>query len=322
MAISAYDKTIMSDSDLAKLQEYTNGWEMATNDNDRNAYNLAANKLRAKYNYSMGSDGATYSELPTTVSTNSGVNSSARQNVAQIDTSNYLAGAQAQATQQKTTARENYIKNLTNLASTYNQNRTDVLNTAADTAQQYKNTMSTAYQNAYTNNELAKQNAVANGLQSTGLANAMQTSALAAANQNIGNIASERNTALTQLANQLDSLSATYNTDRDAALQELYNNELKADADAYSNYFTNLLSADTTNASALNQYLLTVLGYDATAIENAKARAQEAANLATQLSSGIEEKKLEIAGNRELQELTGSQQLALIAERAKHGFTS
>lgn len=310
----------MSDSDLAKLQEYTSGWEKSTTDTDRNAYNLAANNLRAKYNYSMGNDGNTYSPLATQVSTNSGINSNPLQNVSQIDTSQYLKGAQAQAAQQKATARESYIKNLTNLASTYNQNRTDVLNTAADTAQNYKNTMSTAYQNAYTNNELAKQNAVANGLQSTGLGNAMQVASLAAANKDIGNIASERNTALTQLANQLDTLSANYNTSRDAALQELYNNEYKADADAYANYFSNILSADTSNASALNQYLLTVLGYDATAIENAKARAQEAANLATQLNAGITEKNMENDSAYKIQELTGAQQLAYLAKQAELGL--
>lgn len=320
--LGVYDKGLLSTEDQAKMLSYKNGYEMATTDADRTAYNTLANQLRAKYNYSLGDDGATYTPLAT-VTNNAGVISNPTQaGVAQIDTSAYLAGAQAQATKQKTTAREDYIKNLTNLASTYNQNRTDLLNSAADSKNEYTKTMSDAYQAAYTNNEIAKQNAVANGLQSTGLGNAMQVAALASANRDIGQIASDRNTALTSIANQLDTLSANYNTSRDALLQNLYNQELAADADAYTNYFNNLLSADTTNANAYNEYILNALGYDATAIENAKQRAQEAANLSAQYQYALSELGLTQQYEAEQKALDRASQKELMSLAASLGLTS
>ena len=58
-----YDQQILSADDYAALQGYRQDWYNATDDAGRQAAHQAAEDLRARYGYSMGADGGTFSLL-------------------------------------------------------------------------------------------------------------------------------------------------------------------------------------------------------------------------------------------------------------------
>jgi len=282
MAVSIYDKNLMSAEDQQKLQGYTDGYAAATTDADKQAFNTLATNLRAKYGYSMGGDGATYTPLQTNTN-NAGINANPyTAGLKQIDTSNYLKGMQAQADAVKATAKQNYIQNMADMATTYNQNVADVNKNILQTNYDYKNDLADAYKSQYTSNQAVMQTAQNNGLASTGMGAAIQANGLAQSGQQITDLTTAKNLEQAQLEQQLNTLSANYNVSKDEALQALQNTYLQADADAYTNYFNNLLSADTTNANTINEYVLAAMGYDATAIQNLLNRQAEATNSANQ----------------------------------------
>lgn len=68
LSLSAYDARLLSDADQAIMrqlkQEYANA-EDAGDTARMQSINQSANALRGKYGYSLGSDGATYTQLPT-----------------------------------------------------------------------------------------------------------------------------------------------------------------------------------------------------------------------------------------------------------------
>lgn len=57
---SGYDEWVMSDQDYAQLQQYKQNYANATTQAERDAAHNAAEVLRARYNYSGGSDGSMY----------------------------------------------------------------------------------------------------------------------------------------------------------------------------------------------------------------------------------------------------------------------
>lgn len=57
---SGYDEWVMNDQDYAQLQQYKQNYANATTQAERDAAHNAAEVLRARYNYSGGSDGSMY----------------------------------------------------------------------------------------------------------------------------------------------------------------------------------------------------------------------------------------------------------------------
>lgn len=320
MATSVYDENIMSSADKQKLKNYTEGWNNAKTDSEKAAYNNLANSLRASYGYSMGADGNTFTKLPTQLNSAGVPISPVNAGLQKINTDNYLQAAQAQATAQKTTARNDYIKNLQDMATTYNQNVADVQNTLRQTTTQYAQDAKDLYNAAYQNNKSIQEKAQNNGLSSTGLGTAMQVAGMNSTSSNVADLMSERNTAVSNLQNQINTLSANYNISKDAAAQALQNTEYGIDANAYTNYFQNLLEADKLNANTYNDYILAALGYDAQAIEQAKQRQAEQDQTLQQYQLQKEIEQMNIDSQIKMLEMSNANELEKLKLQAQLGL--
>lgn len=253
MALTSYDNAfVTNDDDKRTLAANTAAWNATSDPNEKARLAASSESIRNKYGYSGGSDGSTFTALKN----NAGyaVNP-AIAGITGGDTSNYANLYQNQANSSIAQARNNYLKNITNMANTYNQGRADLLKTYADTQSQFERNVRDTYRDAYTANAIAQQNAANRGLTSSALGTAMGTSALVNAANKVSDLKSDRDTNLSNINTQLDRLAADYNIDRDTALNALYNTEWQSNSDAAANYWQAMADVNQTEANARNAYI-------------------------------------------------------------------
>lgn len=265
MALSQVDQyKITNQQDRDYLTTAQDGWQKANAAGDENLKKFWASegaKVRAKYGYSGGADGNTYTELPTTFSNTAYQTNPSNAGLMRTDTTSYANLANAMANHNIANNTRDYIQNLTNISNSYNQSRTDLYKTGTDIWNQYLNEVSDRYKDAYLANALATQNAANRGLTSSALGTAMNTSNLVSAANKVSDLKNNKDKSLSDVAVNLDRLAADYNINRDSLLQNLYNQNQSAISEAQSNYLDMLGTINQNYTSAYNNYLMS--GYDA-----------------------------------------------------------
>lgn len=260
MALSQVDQyKITNQQDRDYLTTAQDGWQKANAAGDENLKKFWASegaKVRAKYGYSGGADGNTYTELPTTYQGTAYQMNPSNAGLAKTDTTPYANLANSMANHNIANNTRDYIQNLTNISNSYNQSRTDLYKTGTDIWNQYLNEVSDRYKDAYLTNALATQNAANRGLTSSALGTAMNTSNLVSAANKVSDLKNNKDKSLSDVAVNLDRLAADYNINRDALLQSLYQQNQAAISEAQNNYFNTIGSINQDYANAYNNYIM------------------------------------------------------------------
>lgn len=255
MALSEFDKQL-SQQDQNLITQYTEGYNKAAASGDTasmQGFHDAAEYVRNRNGYTGGSNGSGFGNI---IKTDTGYTSPELAGIHQIDTSKINEWGKNTANATLANLESAYNSSLANLGTTYNMNRADLYGTAYDTAQAYQQNMKDLYNRTYLQNSQNLINMANRGLTSAAQGIAMNTSGLVSANQQASALQSERDTALSQIALQLDRLAADYNISRDELVKNLNLDKVEALSNAELQTIQMILSADQTNAGYANDYLM------------------------------------------------------------------